>query len=219
MVLSLTPDEMLTTTRAVRRRLDNTRDVPMDVLDECLEIALQAPTGSLRQDWHFVISNDRDQCRAVGEVYSRIWHGMVSDEYLAASADGQSDEAARSSYLDMMGSARHLADHFPEIPAILVPCIDGRLDGAPAATQALKWGSVIQAAWSFMLAGRLRGLGTCWTTIHLAAEEEVASILGIPNADVQQVALIPIAYTVGTDFKPGRRKPFDDFVHHNGWSA
>jgi len=217
MLLPLSPDEVLTTTRSVRRRLDLERDVPMTVLDECLDIALQAPTGSLRQDWHFVISNDRDQCRAVGEVYSRVWHGLVSDAYLAEASESEPDPDARADWLNMMGSARYLADHFPEVPAILVPCIDGRLDGAPAGLQALKWGSVIQAAWSFMLAGRVRGLGTCWTTVHLAAEQEVADILGIPHDTVQQVALIPVAYTLGTDFKPGHRKPTELFVHHNGW--
>ncbi len=216
-MLSLTPDEMLTTTRSVRRRLDFEREVSTEVLDECLDIALQAPTGSLRQDWHFVVSNDRAQCRAVGEIYSRVWHGLVSDRYLTKSAQAESDETARADWLNMMGSARHLADHFPEIPAILVPCIEGRLDGAPAQLQALKWGSVIQAAWSFMLAGRARGLGTCWTTVHLSEEEEVASILGIPFETVQQVALIPVAYTIGTDFKPGRRKPSEGIIHHNGW--
>lgn len=189
----------------------------MDVLDQCLDIALQAPTGSLRQDWHFVISNDRDQCRAVGEVYSRVWHGMISDRYLKSAAEAEQDDAARASWLDMMGSARHLAERFPEVPAILVPCIEGRLDGAPAMQQALKWGSVIQASWSFMLAGRARGLGTCWTTVHLSEEEEVASILGIPFDSVQQVALIPVAYTIGTDFKPGRRKPSENVIHRNGW--
>lgn len=217
MALDLTPDEMLATTRSVRRRLEMGRDVPTDVLRECLELGLQAPTGSLRQDWHFVVSNDRAQCRAVGEVYKRVWLGMVSEDYLAKSAEREPDPVARAAYLRMMASARHLAEHFPEIPAVLVPCIDGRLDGAPATLQALKWGSVIQATWSFMLAARARGLGTCWTTVHLSAEEEVADILGIPHATVQQVALIPVAYTLGTDFKPGQRKPFDQFVHWNGW--
>lgn len=216
-MLPLTPDEVLTTTRSVRRRLDLERPVSMTLLDECLEIALQAPTGSLRQDWHFVISNDREQCRAVGEVYSRVWHGLVSDRYLERQASAEPDEAARRDWLNMMGSARHLAEHFPEVPAILVPCIEGRLDGAPAIEQALKWGSVIQASWSFMLAGRARGLGTCWTTVHLAAEAEVAAILDIPVDRVQQLALIPVAHTIGTDFKPGRRKPSDGFIHRNGW--
>jgi nitroreductase len=210
-------DHLLATTRSVRRRLDLERDVPDDVLRECLELALQAPTASLRQDWHFVVSNDREQCRLVGEVYKRNWLGLVTDDYLAASAEREADESARGDWLNMMGSARHLAEHFPEVPAMLVPCIEGRLDGASAMTQAVKWGSIIQATWSFMLAGRARGLGTCWTTVHLASEEEVAGILGIPFGEVQQVALIPVAYTIGTDFKPGRRKPFDDFVHWNRW--
>ncbi len=210
-------DHVLATTRAVRRRLDLERDVPDDLLRECLELALQAPTASLRQDWHFVVSNDREQCRRVGEVYKRIWLGLVTDDYLASSAERETDDTARGDWLNMMGSARHLAEHFPEVPAILVPCIEGRLDGASAMTQAVKWGSIIQATWSFMLAARARGLGTCWTTVHLAAEEEVADILGIPYVEVQQVALSPVAFTIGTDFKPGRRKPFDDYVHWNRW--
>jgi nitroreductase len=142
---------------------------------------------------------------------------MVTDDYLQASAQREADVTARSDWLNMMGSARHLAEHFPQVPAIFVPCIEGRLDGADAMTQALKWGSVIQAAWSFMLAARARGLGTCWTTVHLKREQEVAEILGIPYESVQQVALIPVAHTIGTDFKPGRRKDFDQFVHMNGW--
>ncbi len=217
MLLPMTPDEMLSTTRSVRRRLDFDTPVDAAVLRQCLELGLQAPTGSLRQDWHFVVSTDRRQCQAVGEVYKRVWNGMVSDRYLETAAQAEPDEAARASWLRMMESARYLADNFPRVPAILVPCITGRLDGAPAALQALRWGSVIQATWSFMLAGRVRGLGTCWTTVHLSAEEEVADILGIPFNEVQQVALIPVAHTLGTDFKPGQRKPFDDFVHWDGW--
>lgn len=208
---------MLATTRSVRKRLDLTRDVPAEVMKECLEFALQAPTGSLRQDWHFVVSNDREQCRQVGEVYKRVWLGLVNDDYRQRVLAAESDPMARRDWTAMMDSARYLAEHFPDVPAILVPCIDGRLDGAPAQVQALKWGSVIQAAWSFMLAGRARGLGTCWTTVHLSAEQEVADILGIPFDTVQQVALIPVAYTIGTDFKPGRRKPLNNFVHWDRW--
>lgn len=216
-MLPLSPDEMLATTRSVRRRLDFTKPVETAVLGECLQLALQAPTGSLRQDWHFVVSTDPEQCRSVGDVYRRVWLGLASDDYRARVLAAEPDPAARASWIAMMDSARHLAENFPRIPALLVPCIDGRLDGAPASVQALKWGSVIQAAWSFMLAARVRGLGTCWTTVHLAAEEEVAAILGIPFEAVQQVALIPVAYTIGTDFKAGARKPFDHFVHWNGW--
>lgn len=217
MPLDLTPDELLTTTRSVRRRLDLTRDVPTGELRTCLDVALQAPTGSMRQDWHFVVSNDREQCRAVGEIYRKVWLGLVSDDYRERALAAEPDPVARAAWIRMMDSARYLAEHFPEVPAILVPCIDGRLDGASAGVQALKWGSIIQAAWSFMLAARSRGLGTCWTTVHLAEEAAVAEILGIPLGEVQQVALIPVAYTLGTDFKAGTRKPADQFIHWNGW--
>ncbi len=217
MKLELGVDEVLSTTRSVRRRLDLEKAVGEPVLRDCLDLALQAPTGSLRQDWHFVVSNDRDQCREVGLIYQQVWTSMVTDDYVSSSAPRQGDAGDQSSWLSMMGSARHLAEVFPEVPAIFVPCISGRLDGADAMTQAVKWGSVIQAAWSFMLAARERGLGTCWTTVHLQRERDVAEVLGIPYDEVQQVALSPVAYTQGTDFRPGRRKPESKFVHVNGW--
>ena len=217
MVLPLSPDELLSTTRAVRKRLDLTRPVERQLLDECLDLALQAPTASMRQDWHLVASDDREVCRRVGQVYSEVWHGMISEAYLAKAADSEPDPVARASWLKMMDSARYLADHFPEVPALLVPCIEGRLEGAPILPQANKWGSIVQATWSFMLAARARGLGTCWTTVHLQREADVAEILGIPYDRVQQIALIPVAHTVGTDFKPGARKARDRYVHWNGW--
>ena len=215
--LSLSADEVLATTRAVRRRLDFDRPVSDATLRECLELALQAPTGSLRQDWHFVVSTDPEQCRSVGTIYQEVWLGRIDDNYLAKTATAETDPSARADWVRMMDSARYLAENFPRTPAIFIPCIEGRLDGAPAGLQALRWGSVIQGAWNFCLAARNRGLGTCWTTVHLAREQEVAEILGIPYDDVQQVALLPVAHTIGTDFKPGRRKPFDQFVHVNGW--
>ena len=110
MLLEMTPDEMLATTRSVRRRLDFERPIDPATLKQCLELALQAPTGSLRQDWHFVVSTDADQCRAVGEVYKRVWNALVTDDYLEASAEREPDPVARASWLRMMSSARHLAD-------------------------------------------------------------------------------------------------------------
>jgi len=119
--------------------------------------------------------------------------------------------------LRILEASTHLADHIHEVPVFVIPCVQGRLEGQPNALVASVFGSIIPAAWSFMLAARSRGLGTVWTTFHLIHEREVAEILEIPYDEVTQVALIPVAYTVGTDFKPGRRKPLDSMVHWESW--
>ena len=117
----------------------------------------------------------------------------------------------------MLASALYLADHVHEVPVLVVPCVEGRLDGLPSSRQASTWASIVPATWSFMLAARARGLGTCWTTFHLAHEREAAELLGIPYEEVTQAALIPVAYTKGTDFKPGPRKPLDEVIHWDRW--
>jgi nitroreductase len=103
------------------------------------------------------------------------------------------------------------------VPVHVIPCIEGRIDGAPGPRQASKWASIIPAAWSFMLAARERGLGTVWTTFHLNWEQEASEILGIPYGEVMQAALIPVAYTMGTDFRAARRAPLDTMVHWDRW--
>ena len=114
-------------------------------------------------------------------------------------------------------AVRHLAEHLHEVPVHVIPCVEGRAEDKPNALVASLYGSIVPAAWSFMLAARSRGLGTVWTTFHLLHEREAAEILGIPYEQVMQVALIPVAYTIGTDFKPGRRKPLESMVHWDLW--
>jgi nitroreductase len=80
-------------------------------------------------------------------------------------------------------------------------------------------GDLIPATWSFMLAARARGLGTAWTSMHLAREQEVADILGIPFETVAQAVLTPVAYTKGTDFRPADRPQPDAVIHWDGWRA
>lgn len=208
-MLELTPDELLSTTRAVRRRLDLTRPVERGLVEECLSLALQAPTGGNRQTWSFVVVTDAEKRAALGELYRRGF-----DRYRTAgigesrSAPPPPSEAQRR----IIRSARYLADHLGEVPVHVVPCVRGRTDGAAPVVQASTFGSVLPAVWSFMLAARSRGLGTAWTTVHLFHEREAAEVLGIPFDEVMQVALIPVAHTVGTDFKPGPRRDMDDIV-------
>jgi nitroreductase len=210
MTLDLTPDELLSTTRAVRRRLDLSRPVEREVLEECLLLAQQAPTSSFAQNWHFVVVTDRGTRAALGEIWRGVAHAYLQRRAAAA---------ARDPVLARMGdNVRHLAEHIHEVPVHVIPCVEGRTDGKPAAAQASRWASIVPAAWSFMLAARARGLGTVWTTFHLRHEREAAELLGIPYDQVMQAALIPTAYTVGTDFRPGPRKPLDTVVHWDRWA-
>ncbi len=211
--LPLTPDELLTTTRTVRRRLDLTRDVPMELIRECLEIALQAPSGSNRQDWQWIVVRDAAQRAALGDVYRRAVH-----DYLAsAGAAGRlyADDPERAPVQQRVGdSVAYLGEHLGEVPVLVVPCLRVRRLGA--GNQAGLWGSILPAAWSFMLAARARGLGTAWTTLHLAHEDEVAAILGLPS-DIRTAVLIPTAYFTGETFRPAARGPLDEVLHVDRW--
>jgi len=204
--LELTPDELLSTTRAVRKRLDLERPVEREVLEECLQLAQQAPTASYSQNWHFVVVTDADKRAALGELWRQVAY-----PYLSRGGE-------RSGQLARIGDAVvHLAEHIQDVPVHVIPCVMGRYEGKSNPLVASMFGSIIPAAWSFMLAARSRGLGSVWTTFHLMHEREAANILGIPYDDVTQVALIPVAYTKGTDFKPGKRKPLDSMVHWDAW--
>ena len=221
--LSLTNDQLLSTTRAVRKRLDFERDVPMSTIEECMDLAVQAPSGSNAQGWQFVFVTDQEKRQKIGEYYREAFshyrhmpfaiHKLHSDSADASLANSQERSAS---------SADYLADNMAKAPVLMIPCIAGRIDnaeGANASAQAGTMGSIIPAAWSFMLAARARGIGTAWTTLHLAHEKAVAELLGIPYESFTQVALIPIAYTKGTDFKPAYRPPVESVMHINQWSS
>jgi nitroreductase len=214
----LTPDELLTTTRAVRKRLDFTRPVERAVLEECLRIAQQAPTASNEQAWHFVVVTDVERRVRLAELYR-----SGADAYLSnpnASLNRQLRDPALSNTAGRVrSSAAYLADHLHEVPVHVIPCIAVRPERlANQAFQASAYGSILPAAWSFMLAARARGLGTCWTTLHLLAEEEAAGVLGIPFDKVAQVGLIPVAYTLGDTFAPAPRQALESVVHWEQWS-
>jgi nitroreductase len=214
MAAALTPDELLTTTRAVRKRLDLSRPVPLDLVRECLAIALQAPSGSNSQSWHWVVVTDAAKRAAVGAIYREQFDRYEASRGFAGRLFA--DRPQRAQVQQRVGSsARWLGDHMGEVPVLVVPCIStGR--PLPAANQAGLWGSLLPAAWSYCLAARSRGLGTAWTTLHLPREAEVAEILGIPDG-VHQGALIPTAYYTGDTFRPAPREPLDTVLHVDGW--
>jgi len=206
--MDLSPDQLLTTTRSVRKRLDLDRPVPLDLVRECLTIALQAPSGSNRQNWHWIVVTDPDRRAAIGAVYRRAAYA-----YFAAGGPAVADPARAATQERVRDSAAHLADHMGQVPVLVLGCLGGRL---PEGNQAGFWGSLFPAAWSYMLAARARGLGTAWTSLHLAYEAEVAAILGLP-ASVHQGVLIPTAYYTGTGFRPAGRLPLDEVIHIDAW--
>ncbi|MEZ5557951.1 MAG: nitroreductase family protein [Pseudomonadales bacterium] len=218
--LNLTTDELLATTRAVRKRLDFDRPVERAVIEECMALALQAPSGSNAQSWHFVFVTDADKRAQIAELYRQAFAGYAQSP-MSAAAQHADDPSMSETQERVMSSAQYLADNLHRAPVFFIPCHAGRYDGFAGeganVAQASAFGSIIPAAWSFMLAARSRGLGTCWTTLHLMHERKVAEILGIPFEAITQVALVPVAYTLGTDFKVAPRKPMDGVVHFDSW--
>jgi nitroreductase len=214
MKLNLSADDVLTTTRAVRKRLDFDKPVSRAVVLECLEIALQAPTGSNSQGWAWMFVEDAAKKKAIADYYRTNFEQYRKNPRPVDYGEGDTRLVHRDA---VISSADYLAQHFHEVPIMLIPLIQGRLDGVAAPQGASAWGSILPAVWSFMLALRERGLGSAWTTLHLAYEKEVADLLGIPYDRYTQAGLFPIAYTIGTDFKPAARLSVDELVHFDTW--
>ncbi len=212
-------DEVLTTTRAVRKRLDLTKPVPRAVVEECLELALQAPNGSNTQPWRWILVDDPDTRGELARIY-----GAAMDDYVNRPRTGKrsGDKVDYSSEMAQRigSSVYHLREHLHEVPVLVVPVVAGRTDRGPDAggdvfDQASLWGSILPAVWSFMLALRSRGLGSAWTTLTLHREREVAELLGIPYETHMQAGLFPVAYTLGDDFARAARAPVADVATWN----
>jgi nitroreductase len=207
MKLNLSVDEVLATTRTVRKRLDLSKPVPRAIIEECLELALQAPNGSNLNVWRWIVVDDRATIAAIAGLYKAGLETYAKDHYRANA--GVPDEGK------LMDSAMTLLRVMDRVPALLVPLMPGRVEGKNASDQAVMWGSIVQAVWSFCLALRERGLGSAWTTVTLEREQDMAEVLGIPFEQYTQVGLFPIAYTLGTDFKKAWRKPVSEVLSYN----
>ncbi|WP_217915899.1 nitroreductase family protein [Miltoncostaea marina] len=210
-------DELLSTTRSVRRRLDLTRPVERRLIEECLALAQQAPSGGNRQGAVFVVVTDPGSRRALGELYRSAWDRYLAEGVGAGRPGAAATPSTPAQQRRIGRSAAHLAEHLGEVPVHVIPCHRGRTEGAPQVVQASAWGSVLPAAWSFMLAARARGLGSAWTTLHLFHEREAAELLGIPYEEYSQAALIPVAHVVGSGFRPAPRAPLGEFARWEAW--
>ncbi len=207
-------DHALATTRSVRKRLDLGRPVERSVIEECLEVAFQAPNGWNLQLWRWVIVDDPDLRAAMADIY-RASAGGYSDRTVTSNSEPATPRSADE--IRMTESVLHLFEHLQDVPVLVVPTMAGRMEDATIFHQATRWGSMIPAVWSFMLALRGRGLGSSWTTIHLHREREMAELLGIPYERHTQVGLFPVAYTLGEDFRPAPRRPLTDVAAWNTW--
>jgi nitroreductase len=198
-------DHVLTTTRSVRKRLDTTREVDMSVVRECIDLAIQAPDGGNLGKYHFLVITDPEKRATIASYYKKSF-----DAYLGT----QKENYAGRIY----DSASHLAENLKDVPVHILTCTEGRVDTLGPMMQAGRYGSILPATWSLMLALRSRGIGAAWTTLHLAYEKEIADLLDIPH-DVTQGALLPVAYYTGKDFKPGKRIPAEQRTYYDGWGA
>jgi nitroreductase len=207
MKLNLSVDEVLTTTRTVRKRLDLSKPVPRAVIEECLELALQAPNGSNLNVWRWIVVDDRATIAAIAGIYKAGLEVYAKDHYRGNLGIPDEDK--------LMDSAMTLLRVMDRVPALLIPLMPGRVEGKNSSDQAVMWGSIVQAVWSFCLALRERGLGSAWTTVTLEREREMADLLGIPFEEYTQVGLLPVGYTLGTDFKRAWRKPVSEVLSYN----
>lgn len=210
-------DRLLTTTRTVRKRLDFDREVEPEVLEKCIEIAMQAPTGSNQQHWHFMVVRDSDKKRGIADLYKKGYYAYVESRKESplpySTDDPRLEQAPR-----VRDSATYLAENMHRAPVLVIACCDGRVENEGVTAQASMYGSILPAAWSLMLALRARGLGAAWTTLHLPNEKEVADLLGIPD-NVTQAVLLPVAYYTGEGFRPAKRLPASQMIYWNSWGA
>ena len=205
-------DHLLSTTRAVRRKLDLTRSVEPEVLTKCLELAIQAPSPSNSQQWRWLVVRDQEIKNQLGRLFRD-----VGTAYLRRSAERLGAAATEGPAARMLASAKYLVDVFEQVPVLVIPCLQGRPQGGNAGFSGF-YGGIFPAVWNLQLALRSRGLGSTLTTFHLQHEQEAAGILGIPY-DVSQVGLLPVAYTTVPDFKPARRAPIEQISYLDTWGS
>lgn len=214
--LDLTAQQLLETTRSVRLRLDFDRPVSRDLLTECVRTALQAPSGSNRWQLQFIIITDPDQKMALADVYRSGYEKYRTSPAYIGAHDKKTDER-NASQQRTARSADHLAENMHRAPALVVACGLGRAEQGPPIAKTTLMGSVLPGMWSFMLAARLRGLGTSWTTVMLFEEQRAADVLGVPLDSVTMAALTPVAFTKGTDFRPAIRPEPNEVIHWDRW--
>jgi nitroreductase len=215
-------DHVLMTTRAVRNRLDFGRSVAREVIERCIEIAVQAPTALYGETWHFVVIANQTQRAAVADIYRRAAEGHRSgafplDSYLSGVRATNPDDSRFAAQQRMFSSGLHLVEHMQDVPILILACVEGRVENHGPGAQASLYGSIFPAVWSLMLAFRARGIGSVMTTQHIRHfERDMARVLELPD-DITQAALLAAAHFTGDDFRAAKRVPARERTHWNRW--
>lgn len=215
-------DHVLTTTRSVRQRLDLDSPVPLEMIEEAIQIALQAPTGANTQTWRFMVVTDAADKAAIADYYRRGAASYVEGKTalsrtgVTAMREYEAEDLRQQQRDAVLKSGGYLMEHLQRVPVMIIPCIEGRFEQDDVFTQASMWGSILPATWSLMLALRSRRLASAWTTLHLQYEKEVSALLGIPS-NYTQAALLPVAWLTGGDLKPAKRLPVEEVTYWGKW--
>lgn len=215
-------DHVLTTTRSVRQRLDLDSPVPLEMIEEAIQIALQAPTGANTQTWRFVVVTDAADKAATADYYRRGAASYVEGKTalsrtgVTAMREYEAEDLRQQQRDAVLKSGGYLMEHLQRVPVMIIPCIEGRFEQDDVFTQASMWGSILPATWSLMLALRSRRLASAWTTLHLQYEQDVSALLGIPS-NYTQAALLPVAWLTGGDLKPAKRLPVEEVTYWGKW--
>lgn len=208
-------DRLLTTTRTVRFRLDLERPVDPAVVAECLDLALQAPTGGDFQGWRWLVVTDPETRMRVADVYRDAMSWAARNAGGSAGSGGPAEPTGNK----MLDGARYLADNLHRVPVLVLAGVRGRLEEPISAYRAAAlYGSIYPAVWSFQLALRSRGLASAFTTVHAEREEQLAEVLGIPP-DVTQAALIPVAHLKDGELHRAKRRPVSEVAFADRWGA
>jgi nitroreductase len=218
-------DRLLTTTKQVRKRLDLSRPVPIELVLECIQVASAAPIGANRESNRWLIIDEAEIKAELAKLYRRRMDPYLSALPVAPPGSRQAK---------VNESTKYLIDHMAEVPLIVIPLRLSRVsEKADVRERSSFYGSVIPAVWSFQLAARSRGLGSAFTTGHLAFETEAAELLGLPAPRPQptainqaeaapsdlvtQICLLPVAFYKGGGFVSAPRLPAHEVTFLNHW--
>ena len=198
-------DRLLTTTRAVRKRLDLEREVSDKLIFECIDLAEQAPTGGNDASRRWMVIRDQDTKNELGRLYAEVGTLFINAR---GRLDGTGHPKER-----VVSSGAYLVENFSKAPVLVMCAIWGIHDNSG---QPGLFDSAIPSAWSFNLALRSRGLGTAYATMLNNKSNEVVELLGIPSG-VTTLVCFPVAYTIGHDFSPAPRRPASDITYFDQW--